>query len=763
MKFTKPELVADCIQLMKDADQLRSPYRALVAGMMNGDPPWTPEEEKENKIQVNVNWKNGSVSLLAARQQYENAFLTTGNYFDITIPNAPPSKAQKWSGIVTTQANKILKNSRPFLHTMREKFGSICLHGIGPQMWPDEYAPIPYFVAMEDILVPTDTLITLENLTHFAVRRRMTPGQLFRKTIGKGKNMDTGWNLESVKDILDSFKDLNQNENNWNWYEHPEELSELWKQNQTYNDSDATPVIKLWDFYFQGQEDETCWYRVIVQDDDCSPGRVADNNDPPAFVYQKDAAFADNLDQLIHVQFGDGNNQPPFKWYAVRSIGWLLYDVVSMMNRLQCQFAQKVHEDLMNLYRCADPVDRSRLDKIYMGLNQGIVPEGLTFVTRQERPETNVAGVEMLQGNYRQYIGESTSAYTQDIDNNTNKERTATEVQALLSQTAKMTGSMLNLAYIQEKFAYQEICRRLTQNETPDFTCKKFRAACIEAGVAEQWLDSSRWEIEPERVLGQGNMQLEQAQAKGLLDIRSMLNPEGQAIVLSEYVFALTHDPKRTEKIAPRDGAPHVSDSVHDTELAFSAFMSGVPITPKPGTNAIEVIETMLKLMGGVIQGVMQGGGVGTPAQAHGLDGAELYTQAYIQMLAQDKSQKERVTAYGKALGKMMNEVKGMHQRQDQAAKAQQGPQQDPEAMASMQAKQAEIKVKLQGKQAADALKLKSKTAADQQKLGHKQQDFEATQKRKNIETLGQVQRETMMATVQAHAAARTPEPKEKK
>ena len=732
-----------------------------MVGLFNGDRPYTDEEERENKILWNVNFKEGSNLLLAARQQYENAFLTTGNYFTITVPDAPPSKAQQIGGILTTQVNKLLKDSRPYLHTLREQFGSVALHGIGPEMWQDQYTPLPYFVPIEDLLVPTDTLVTMENLTHFVVRRRLTPGQLFRKTLGKSKNVDPGWNLDAVKRILDNYADLNQNQNGWNWRDHPEQLANLWKQNQTFYDSDATPIIRFWDFYFQGQEEETCWYRVIVQDDDCAPGRISDENQPMQFIYQKDEPFAANIDQLMQVQFGDGNNQPPFTWYSVRGIGYLLFDVCSAMNRLRCQFTQKIHQDLINLYRCTDPVDRSRLDRIYIGLNQGIIPDGLSFVTRQERPETNVESVEALMASYKQLMGESTSAYTQDIDQGTKKERTAFEVQALLSQTAKLTGSMLNLAYIQKRFSYQETCRRLTLRDTPDFMAKKFRADCIQAGVADKWVDAARWVVEPERVLGQGNMQLEQAQAKGLWDARTAFNPKGQAIVANKYVFALTHDPKLTEVIAPADAAPHVSDTVHDTELVFSSFMSGVAVTPRPGPNPIEVVETMLRLIGGVLQGVMQSGGVGTPEQAHGLDGAEMYTQFYIQNLASDPAQKQRVTAYGKALGKMMNLVKAMHQRQEQAAKAQ-GNGHDPEAQANLQAKMAETKVKLQGKQASDALKLKSKQMSDAQKLQHKQQDFEATQKRKNIESLSDVTRDTMMATVQAHRAGRTPPEKPK-
>jgi hypothetical protein len=752
LNFSTPEKICSIIKDLRDADTLRAPVRALMEGLFNGDPPYTDEEEKENNIQVNVSWKEGTTLLLQARQQYENAFLSTGNYFTVTLPDAPPSKMVKWSGILTSEVNKVLKGSRPFFHTMREKFGSVCLHGIGAQMWEDKYAPIPFYVPPEDLLIPTDTLITLENLTHFAVRRRMTPGKLYRKTFGKGKNVDPGWNMDAVKRILASFKDLNQNQNNWNWYDHPEEMQELWKQNQTWYDSDATPLIKFWDFYFQGDEDRPCWYRVIVADDDSMAGVPDLATDPLQFIYQKDEPEAEMIDGLMHAQIGDGNNKPPFMWHSVRSLGFLLFDVVNMMNRLRCQFTQKVFEDMMLLFRVADPADRSRLDKVYMGLNYGIIPEGLSFVKRDERYDPDKEMIEMLMGNYKQLMGESTTAYTQDIDQGTKKERTAFEVQALLSQTAKLTGSMLNIAYLQEQFAYQEICRRLTCKSSPDFIAKKLRnRITVEHGIPEQWFNSDRWTIEPERVLGQGNMQLEQAQAKGLLDIRPMLNPQGQARVLNEYVFALTHDPKRTELIAPVDASPEPSNTVHDTELVFSAFMNGTPVTPRSGVNAVEVVTTMLTLMEGVVKGVTAGGGVGTPQQAHGLSGAAIYVSFYLRTLSEDPAQKQFIKQASDQLGQIQNEIKAMHQRQDEQAKAAQGNGADPEAAANLQIKQQEAQVKLQARQ-----------ATDQQKLQHKQQDFEATQKRKNIEALGDVSRDTMTATVKASGDARAAERKAK-
>lgn len=80
---------------------------------------------------------------------------------------------------------------------------------------------------------------------------------------------------------------------------------------------------------------------------------------------------------------------------------------------------------------------------------------------------------------------------------------------------------------------------------------------------------------------GNGNTQLEQAQVTAMLAVRPMLNPQAQNEVLHDYVFAVTHDPKRANRLAPLGAQPHVTDSVHDTEIVFGALMSGSLVTAK--------------------------------------------------------------------------------------------------------------------------------------------------------------------------------------
>lgn len=757
MNFNTPEKVASVIENLKTAEIRRSPNRALIDAMFNGSPPYTQAEAQENKIQWNVNWGEGADLLLQGREQLENAHLSTDYAFTIKLPDASKSKASLYQNELMRLANRLIRKSRPYFHTQRSKWGSVILHGTGTQAWQDSWSWRPQFIGIDDLLLPTDTDLTLEGTNHFAVRRRITPGQLYRKTWGRPEDKrDPAWNMDSVKRVLDNYKDVNQNQNSWNWTEHPEKMAELWKQNSMYYETDAVPVIWLWDFYFQDDESEKpCWYRKILLDNDCVPGRSNNADDPVVYLYDSSKPYADSLDQIMHIQFIDGNNVPPFMYHSCRGLGLRLYDAVQSLNRLRCQFIQKVFEDMMLLFRASDPVDRSRLDKIYLGMNYGIIPEGLSFVTRDQRYQVDPRLVELQLSNLKQLIGEGSQQYTQDIDSGTQKERTAFEVSAMLNQTTRLTGSMLNLSYLQEAFAYEEICRRLTRKNSLDWEVKKFQNDCREAGIPEKFIDSKRWDIEPVRVLGSGNTQLEQAQAQAMLQIRPMLNPQAQNEVMHDYVFAMTHDPKRANRLAPMDAQPQVTDTIHDTEVVFGALMSGSRVSPKSGLVPIEVCATMIREIGVTVQEIMRSDGVGTPEQVKGLRNAEAYTMYFIKQLEQDETMNEITNTFSQTLSKVMNEVKGMEQRQQQEAAKE---QQDPAMMQKLQAQQAMTQQKLQAKQAADMQKMASKDQAHRQKLTQKQQDFIASQRMKKIQTASGIRDQSMNAAVQAENAARQAE-----
>jgi flagellar hook-basal body complex protein FliE len=148
--------------------------------------------------------------------------------------------------------------------------------------------------------------------------------------------------------------------------------------------------------------------------------------------------------------------------------------------------------------------------------------------------------------------------------------------------------------------------------------------------------------------------------------------------------------------------------------------------------NHIDAITRLLKSIGAVIGNVQQSGGVGTPQQVQGLMLAEQFTGQHIAILAQDKNEAQRVKKFSDMLGKMMNLVKAFAQRQQEAMKAQsQNGGGDPEI-------------------AKDLIKAKTKaqisTATAMQKLKHKDTSFVSDQRRKDVQTQAQIQRDNSKA-----------------
>jgi hypothetical protein len=274
------------------------------------------------------------------------------------------------------------------------------------------------------------------------------------------------------------------------------------------------------------------------------------------------------------------------------------------------------------------------------------------------------------------------------------------------------------MAYAREKFLFMEIGRRFCIKNSKDPDVRKFRMECLKDGVPEEALNSERWDYQVNRVAGGGNKVLEVAIAKEMLGVMPMHGPEAQTIILRNFDAAVTGDWKLANLLTP-DG-PKVTDSIHDTEIAFGAIMAGSMLSPKAGLNAIEVITTMIRLMSAKVAQIQQTGGVGDMRDIQGLGNAIKYTEGFVQQLEGDKSQKELAKKANDALGKIGNEVKAFaqrfHEQQQKQAEASSGM--DPKDLAKIQA----IMLTAQAK-----AKIATDSAA--QRTAQRQLQFEAKQK----------------------------------
>jgi hypothetical protein len=743
MKFDTVAAVEACIWTMRYADYPRSKNRARVNDLFNGCPPYSDAEQRDNHISTNVNDLSATKIDHDARRQYDNAFITPDPLFNIVCDYGPIHKRQEWSMEITSSLNKIISESPEYLELRQSTFGSVVLHGIGPVLWENrnDWCPIEY--GIEDILVPSKTLRSLRNLPLFAVFKQYTFEQLLRYT--SGPVVDPGWNMPLVEKLKEWVDKQTATLMNAGWPEiwSPEKMSERIKGDSGFYANDQVPTVDCFDFYYYCDEgEESGWRRRIILDTWGQPGlqgysNISDRKKDlefarDQFLYDgKDRVYRGKLDQLVHFQFGDASAVAPFRYHSVRSLGFLLYAVCHLQNRLKCKFTDSVFESLLQYFRINNPNDVDRLQKIDL-VHLGILPEGLDFVKPEERWKVDQPLVSEAMAINRQTMADMSASFSQTGESQDANE-SATLTMQRASTSASLIGSMLTNAYACQRFQYIEICRRFCIDKNPDPGVKKFRLEVLRKGIPQEALNSERWNVQVNKVIGGGNKQLAIAMSNELYAMRPNLSPSAQRIV-DRIKIAVTTDNYALAKELVQE-QPSVSNTIHDTELAYGALMMGSEVTPKDGLNPAEVAETILRLMAQTVTAINQSGGVGTQEQIQGLQNAANYATAFIEMLAQDPASKQLVKMLGDELGNLTNMVKAFAERlqEQQQAQAQQGGGLDPATASKVQANQILAQQKAENSKQSHAQKTAQKQISFEQQMSQKEKQFQ-------IDTEAQIQ-----------------------
>lgn len=746
MRFKDAAMIQTAVESMRLANYPVARNRAKVNDLFNGNPPWSEDERVKNKIFTNVNPLYGTRIAHSARQSLDNAFLKPGNFFSVKLDSGPRHKRSEWSGIITTEINRILKRHRraaqPFADMWSATNAQVVLHGIGPVWWSGRENPIPKEIGIEDVLVPAQTLLNLSNLEFFGIYRQWTYAELYDMT--HGAQVDPGWNMPMVERLLESLMQQPlQSTVMGNRWLMPEKLAEDLKENAGWFMTSAAPTIFIWDFYFRDfdeRNDDESWSRRIVLDymqmQPEAMGEALSSDAKNSFLYETKKKYADDLSEIIHFQIGNCSNVAPFRYYSVRSLGFLLFAVTQLQNRLYCRGMDSMFENLLQYFRNVGEDDRERLEKVDLW-HMGIVPDGLSFVTAAERHEINENLFQMGLSLNRQLMSESSASWMPEIDTGTQKEQTLGEARIRLQTSASLSNALLNQAYLRAEKLYREQGRRFCIADSKNKITKEFRERVLSQGVPEEALDIDIWDIEPERVLGGGNKALEGLQADKLMAIRGALDPDAQRMVTHIYVEANTDDPKLADELVPMGEKP-ISDATQMATLAMGTLMDALPVAQVRGVNQPDYVGTLLQLAGQVLQQIQ--GSQQIPgslpirmSKLAGLANVMEHTQEHLQQIAQDPTLKDQVKQFATMLQQLESSITALGQQMEEEMQSQQ-PQGNDE--------QAKLQAKLQAMTITAESQAKIQEAAAQQKMQHKDASWSSENERRNAMTEAEIQRQ---------------------
>lgn len=762
-EFGTPEKVINVVKRLQDIEVVRASDRAAIESLFNGQRPYSDEEVTKFNIQINVNWQEGKRIMRDANSQLNSALIHPGNLFQCSLRDGPVDKRDEWGQIFTTEIHRPLQEGvsgfRNF-YLIKDRNASVCMHGIGALLWASPYKWMPRYVPLEDLLIPTETKCDFSNLRYFAVNLYLTIGELIDMTQG---DVLGGWNQKMIKQILESQQGLYNESTPSTWRWQPEAMASVFYQNRGYYYSDAIPKVRCVQFFWQEMDKPHKWYRVVYLRE--NPGGKVEDIDKKFLFDGTAKPFADDISQILNVQYGDNNFVAPCKYHNVRGLGVDLYAPVETLNRLRCEFVQSVFEHLKMYFHIKDPADRDRL-KAQIFQQYGFIQDGLQIVRRDERHQIDPNLVGDAIGQMSEIMSQSSSSYVADQDSGGEKTMTAKEAQIKLNQSTAMVSSMIATMYVQEEFYYGELKRRFCEAGSTDAEVQAFQSRCIARGIPKEFINKPEvWKVIAERQLGGGDATQAQAQVGWLMQFISMFGPDQQQIIKRMAVSTVLNDPAKANLLVPPAPTLTSAGSMMAEQL-FGTMMQGVQVAPRQGIDIQGYVAQLLKMMGEVIQRITQTNNTGTMEEVIGLGIIGQNVDQNIKILAADPKQKQNVKEFGDALGKMMNLVKGFGQRLQEAAKM----NQHPKILESISYKDVPDDVKRQMEQAAGLApsqmpvsdpklikahqQLQITDAKFQQKQRHTEIAFQMEQLRKNTEAAANLSRAEREHRQQlAHAA----------
>jgi len=262
-QFSTPSDVLNIVTQIENSLLPRCSDRAIMNSIFNGSRPYSADEEAQFQIQINTNFLEGYKIAQAGILQMNTALLDKERFANFKCLKGDPNKRGEWTEKLTNNIHKALKEGRSgkrYATRMDDRNTALVGHGVGPFWFSNSYEWMPKFVALEDLLIPTDTPLDFDDeLGHFGINSWISAWQLYKMT--QGEKRDPGWNQKMAMNILKGMVRANVTFTP-DYFDQPEKMESQWKQRSTYLNSDAIPKLKITTFYHQDPEEGT-WYRKI--------------------------------------------------------------------------------------------------------------------------------------------------------------------------------------------------------------------------------------------------------------------------------------------------------------------------------------------------------------------------------------------------------------------------------------------------------------------------------------------------------------------
>lgn len=655
----------------------RSRKRAIVKGLVDGNPPYSHAKQVEagRADMCNVNWRMAKAYLAAAWGAIYDLFSEASTYAVCFTEAGKGQQQADWNAIITEGFDLALKEDRWLDYEMQNSIYDMVLYFCGPLMFNGTLDHRPRYQPCQYFLLPEMAKSKNEEWEEAALRSYLTPHDLYSKIKDPISARAAGWFPEAVrKSIMFSHPKSREAGQYANWEWHQQKI-----KNSSYWYSAEAAAIHTAHYFFrefpQKQEEMGRITHCIVD---------LSTDGQEEYLYRHVRRFK-SFDEIIHPMYYD--NLGGGYHHSIAGMGIEMYAAIAYQNKLICNLADKTFAPKMlfkpttanaeEQFNLASFGDYARIPAGYDFVQvpfQGVLEDGINF----NREVSNI-------------VSSNLSQYRPELKKEGGNPATATEVKYDAQQEARVAKTQLNHYYNQLDWMYGEIFRRITNLNLPgglpgSAIAKRFQKYCKDRNVPPIALRKAR--AVASRVIGQGNQFLRQQTLMNLMGLVARLPQSGQDKLVRDYIAAQggyllvnRYFPEREQGNLPTD---------HEmlATLQIAAAKNGVAPVLTESQNHVIYAQAFLHAAASAAGSLQQGADPHGVAQFLETIGPAIH--AHLQTFANDPTREVIYKQLSSQFAKLQQTTDRIHQqiaKMDQAKQAEmQKQQQAQQALLSEEA-----------------------------------------------------------------------------
>lgn len=650
------QAVQDFFRRCIDDDEKRSRKRALVNGLVDGNPPYRRGDLlKANRADAcNVNWNISRSYLEAATGAFYDLYTEAPGFFSIqTAFGKTQQEKDQSSRIMSEEADRILDMDTVWDYQMQQSIWNMVLHGCGPMLFEDGYKILPRAFQCGDLKVPEFTYSDTYYWEVCGVQCVYYPPELYAFIEDEEAATQMGWDVEYTKEVIKNAMDIRQTAGiQYEWEQYQAEL-----KNNTLSYYDNSKICRLVHVLYKEFDGRIT--QAIVERDSVSGTHVA-------FLYRNIGRYP-TFQSVIHPMYFDRGNGGYH--HSVTGLGVKMYSAMEFQNRLLCNLVDKSFAP-KTLFRPTTAEGSQRFQLAHFG-DYAVLPPGYDSVQNPlsgmltESLTMNQQITEILQSNLSSYRQQLPVQETGNPPTKFQKEMEASQ-QSALSKTT------YNRYYKQLDQLYAEIARRMCNLNSCDERAEEYQKRCINRGVPKECFGRID-KVEAVRVIGQGSTFMRKMAVDAMTPIVGSLPEEGRQNWLNDKIAAEAGQHAVFRYNPPAQQNKLATDQQAEAMQWVAAMKVGVQPIITSSQNAVTYASTFLAAAAQALQSVQQGGDPLEVLKFIGLAGPA--TAAHLARFKDDPTRKnvyDAMQMQWEQLAKLTDQLKAqLNQQHKQGVKQQ--------------------------------------------------------------------------------------------